>query len=66
MDFALARKRLGYTQAQLAKEIDVHQSTVALWEKGKTRPSVKKVLRAAEVYGVSVEELLSTEGSNST
>ena len=58
MDFALARKRLGFTQAQIAEKRGVHQSTVALWEAGATHPNVSVIPKAAEIYGVDASELI--------
>jgi transcriptional regulator with XRE-family HTH domain len=58
MDFALARKRLGFTQAQIAEKLGVHQSTVALWEAGATHPNVSVIPKAAEIYGVDASELI--------
>lgn len=63
MDYAIARKRLGLTQAQLAQKLGVDQSTVALWERGKTRPKVTMLPAAAAVYGVTVDELIEPESS---
>ncbi len=57
MDFILARRRLGLTQGQLAEKAGVTQSTVSLWERGVTRPTVTLLPKLAEVYGVSMEEL---------
>jgi|FLYL01.1.fsa_nt_gi transcriptional regulator with XRE-family HTH domain len=47
---AEARKRAGLTQAELARRLGTHQSVVARWETGRTRPdfeTVKRVVRAA-------------------
>ena len=57
MDFVLARKRLGLTQAQMADRLGVSQSTVALWERGKTKPKVTSIPKTAEAYGVSAQEI---------
>ena len=61
MDYALARKRLGLTQAQIAERIGVDQSSVSNWEKRKGKPNVKKLPKAAEVYGVPIEALLAND-----
>lgn len=58
MDFALARMRMGLTQSQVAEQIGVKQSTVALWEAGKTHPNIKVLPKAAEFYGVDASELI--------
>lgn len=61
MDYGLARKRLGLTQTQLASIIGVDQSTVALWESGKTKPRVSLLPKVAEILQVSVDDLLSCD-----
>ena len=55
---ALARKRLGLTQTEMAERIGVDQTTVCLWEKNKCRPNVRIIPKVAEAYHVTVEELL--------
>jgi hypothetical protein len=56
---AEARKRAHLTQAQLADRLGSHQSVVARWESGRTRPdfeTVQRVVRAAGFeLGVSVQ-----------
>ncbi len=59
MSFADARKRAGLSQAAAAEKIGVDQSAVCLWETGKTNPRVSLLVRLAELYGCTVDELLS-------
>ena len=42
---------------EIAKKAGVTQSTVSLWERGVTRPTVTLLPKLAQVYGVSMEEL---------
>ena len=64
MDFALARKRLGMTQAQVAEKLGIDQSTVAGWEQGRWKPAVQSLPRVAAFYGVTVDELLNGKDNN--
>lgn len=57
MTISERRKAAGLTQAQLAKRLNVDQSTVSLWEAGKTRPLKKLHKKLAKVLGCTVEEL---------
>ena len=54
-----ARKRAGFTQAELADRLGSHQSVVARWETGRTIPdfaTVRRVVRAAGFeLGVSIQ-----------
>jgi len=48
---AEARKRAGITQAELATRLGTHQSVVARWETGRSRPDFDTVRRAIRVAG---------------
>ena len=52
------RKAAGLTQVQLAKKMNVDQSTVSLWETGKSRPARKLHKKLAKILGCTVEELI--------
>ena len=56
------RKRIGYSQAQLADVLHVSQSAVSQWELGITIPKTRRAVQLAEILGCSVGELLSSEG----
>lgn len=51
------RLNLGYTQEALAKEINVSQATVALWESGTVMPNAKKLPEIASVLKCKVDDL---------
>lgn len=53
------RKDRLYTQAYLARQLGVTQSTVAMWETGKVVPSMKNILALADLYGVTVDDICS-------
>lgn len=57
MTFTELRKKHGFTQAKLAEQLGVDQSTVSLWEKGKTAPSRKTANRLAELFKCTVDDL---------
>lgn len=46
-----ARKRAGLTQAALAGRLETHQSVVARWETGRTKPDFVTVQRAVRAAG---------------
>ena len=52
------RKRLGLTQKELAKRINVDRSTIAQWETGISAPRMGNVEKLASVFGIPVSELL--------
>lgn len=52
------RMRLGMTQEDFAKAVNVSQGAVSQWEIGLTRPGLRAMVRIAHLMGVTVEELL--------
>ena len=51
------RKEAGLRQEDVAKKLDVDQSTVSFWESGRYKPSRKYHKKLAKLYGCTVEEL---------
>ncbi len=54
------RKQKGYTQETLAQELNVVRQTVSKWEKGFSVPDAVMIENMAELFEVSVSELLGT------
>lgn len=44
------RKENGLSQQQLAERLNVHQTAVSQWEKGRTTPNVETVMAIAELF----------------
>ena len=57
--FGELRRAKGFTQANLAKLLAVDQSTISLWEKGKTYPRTELALRVASLLGCTLDDLIS-------
>lgn len=59
----LRRLRTGkhMTQAEVAERLHVTRQTVSSYESGRTEPDVEKLKCLAEIYGVTLEELLRFE-----
>ena len=55
------RKQKGFSQEELAVRINVVRQTVSKWEKGLSVPDADSVVKLAEIFGVSVNELLGEE-----
>jgi transcriptional regulator with XRE-family HTH domain len=51
------RLKLGMTQRQVARELDVSESVVAHWEGGSQRPTVQRVAALARMLGVTATDL---------
>ena len=52
------RKKKGISQEDLAAELHVVRQTVSKWEKGLSVPDSEMLIRLAEVFDVSVSDLL--------
>ncbi|MCX4162776.1 MULTISPECIES: helix-turn-helix domain-containing protein [Paraburkholderia] len=57
---ALARERArrGYTQEQVADRLDVTVETISRFERGAVLPTLTRLVELANVYAVSVSDLL--------
>ena len=55
------RKQKGYTQETFAQELNVVRQTVSKWEKGYSVPDALMLEKIAELFEVSVSELLGEE-----
>lgn len=57
-NFLELRKEKGLSQIGLAKILNVDQTTISKWEKGKALPDAHMLLRLSELYDVSIDYLL--------
>ena len=55
------RKRMGLTQEQLAERMGVSPQAVSKWENNQSCPDISVLPTLAELFGVSVDELLGNE-----
>ncbi len=56
---AALRSKLGWSQAELARRLNISPSTVGMYEQGRREPSIEMVMLLSEVLGVSIEFLVS-------
>lgn len=52
------RKQAGYSQEELAEKIGVSRQAVSKWERSEASPDTDNLIVLAELYGVSLDELL--------
>ena len=55
------RKEKNLTQEQLAEKLGVSNRTVSRWETGTNMPDISLLLEIAELYGVTIPELIDGE-----
>lgn len=53
------RRRSGLNQTEFAKKIGVTQGAISLWEGGRTRPNAEQLKAISDVFGVSIESIIS-------
>jgi len=62
---AALRRAAGWNQAELAVKLRISPSAVGMYEQGRREPSAQTLVDLAKVFGVSVDYLLTGEGSES-
>lgn len=55
------RKQYGISQEGLADQLSVSRQAVSKWETGQTLPETEKLIRLADLYSVSLDDLLRKE-----
>lgn len=64
MSFSAARKKAGMTQNEVAKALGVTQAAVSFWESGRNQLRGKQMVKLANIFGVTVDELLREDEQN--
>lgn len=64
MGFKSARKKAGKTADEVAEALGVSRQAVFGWERGEYMPEAAKLVKLAEFFGTSVDELLRKDGGN--
>ncbi len=52
------RKKVGFTQEELAEKLNISRQAVTKWETGSSYPEIDKLLELSELLKVSLESLL--------
>lgn len=58
---AIQRKAKGLTQQEVADMLGISNKTLSSWESGRSYPDILTLPALAEIYGVTVDEILSGE-----
>jgi transcriptional regulator with XRE-family HTH domain len=57
------RKKFGYTQSTFAEAIEIKRSLVGAYEEGRADPRLNNLLKMSEIFGVSVDTIISKDVS---
>lgn len=60
------RKEKGFTQEQLAEQLNVSGRTVSRWETGNNMPDLDLLIEMADFYGIELRELIDGERKSET
>lgn len=60
-NFKKCRLEMFLTQKEVAKILGVYQSNISDWENDISRPEYEKLIQLAEIYNVSISELLGVD-----
>lgn len=52
------REQMGIRQGEMAKKLDITQSAVGNWERNHRKPNIEMIVRLAEYFGVSLDDLV--------
>ena len=55
------RKKNNLSQEELAEKIGVSRQAVSKWERAEASPDTDNLIKLAEIYGVSLDELIKGE-----
>lgn len=58
---ALLRKRSGWSQEELARQLNVSRQSVSKWESGASLPDLDRILKMSDLFCVSTDYLLRDE-----
>lgn len=56
-----ARVNAGFTQSHAAKCLNISKTTLASYEKYRTKPDIEMAKRIAQLYGMKVDDLIFSE-----
>ena len=56
--FKEQREKLGLTQSMVANRINTSHQNISRWESGKILPSIDFCVKLADLYGISLDELV--------
>lgn len=52
------RKKFNHTQEDLAKKVYISRQAVSKWERGESLPDIETLIAIADIYAVSIDDLL--------
>ena len=60
------RMQAGISQKKLANDLQMSTGNLCDWEKGRTQPDIEKLIKLADYFDVSLDELMGREPHTTT
>lgn len=57
-----AREDTGFTQREVARDLNMKQATIASYETGRTQPDIESMGKMIDFYGIDANWLFGTRG----
>ncbi len=61
-----AREDTGFTQREVARDLNLKQGTIASYETGRTQPDIETMGKLIDFYEINANWLLGTKGGKET
>ena len=55
------RERRGLSQLEVSKQLNISQSAISQYEKSKREPSIEILIKLADLFGCTIDELVRGE-----
>ncbi|MFK7695077.1 helix-turn-helix domain-containing protein [Paenibacillus sp. HJGM_3] len=55
------RKKMGWSQDELAERLFVTRQSVSKWENGQNYPSIEIIMKISDLFGLTIDELLRSD-----
>ena len=52
------RKRMNWSQEELAEKLDISRQAVSKWEAGSSSPDIHNIVQLGKLYGISTDSIL--------
>ena len=59
--FKKCRQEIKLSQKEVANKLGIHQSNISAWENDISRPDYEKLIQLAEIYNVTLYQILGIE-----
>lgn len=63
MSFSSARENAGLSQREAARRLGVNQSSVSFWESGRYHPRAAMLVKMADLYCCTIDELMGRDSA---